>query len=210
MPLRLLPILLGLILATGCVTPPGEPQNPGYLDTNLALGRRQLDRVAPGAEALGELDGLGLEGVILPRPRWPLGLELGLTHASRAVAPPALAPLGGEVELTTFEFAAGLRVWLHRSLPGGFPVEPYVGLGWLRAYGDLDLVLDGFELSFSDSGTATYLRLGVQVRLTPWLHLGLDQRFTDGAEAKLQVPQLGAATLDLDHSQFSVFLGLRL
>ena len=188
-----------------------ETRQPAYGAINLILGDRSLDGLDPLIEDLEDQKVYGLEGVVLPFPSVPVGLELGSLMASEeATVGPGLVPGGLDVELTTLDSYAGLRVYLHRALPGGFPLEPFVSVGYAAVFADADVTSMLGNVSVGDGTSGVYWRVGLQGRLHRRLHAGVDFRRLEGAQARFQIDGLAAPEVDLDHSQIAVFVGLRL
>lgn len=193
---------------------PGSPRalaaadaEPSYATANLIGAERELDQIESGLGDTAEYDVLGLEGVVLPWPMLPIGLELGAGYGESSTSLDLGPPFGAvDVELEALSVNAGLRLYLHRALPGGFPVEPFVAAGVARLYADIDVA----GLGFADAPTGHYLRAGVQFRVTGWLHVGLDWRRLADASSSVAVAGGQSATIDFDSDQLGLFLGLRL
>lgn len=180
---------------------------PSYATANLVVGERSLDSIEPGAEGLADYRNYGAEGVVLPWPAVPVGLELGATYGSSSTSV-FVGPGFGSVDvgLDVLQVAAGLRVYLHRAEPDGFPLEPFLAVGIAQVYADVNVA----DVGFSDVATGNYLRAGVQVRISRRVHVGLDWRRLEGAEAAVDVFGVGTAKVDFDSDQIGLFVGVRL
>ncbi|WP_145168275.1 outer membrane beta-barrel protein [Planctomycetes bacterium Pla133] len=184
---------------------PSSPE-PSYATLNVYAADRQLDQVAEGLEDIAQFDIVGAEGIVLPWPQVPLGFEFGASYGSSATSlaiGPGFAPL--DVELTLIGVSAGLRLYLYRAGPGGFPLEPFIAAGVTKVYANVDVA----GLGFADAPTGNYLRAGLQLRLTRWLHVGIDYRRLAGASSTVQLDGGNAATVDFDNDQVGLFVGVR-
>jgi hypothetical protein len=189
----------------------GDGSSPAFGAINVILGDRSIDTLDPLLSELEDQEVFGLEGVILPYPRVPIGIELGgLYGSSEQSIPPAVIAGGVDVDLTILDSYVGLRLFLNRALPGGFPIEPFVSFGYAGVFADADVSSPMGEVSIGDGTSGLYYRLGLQVRLHQRVHVGADVRWLDGADATIDITGLPSAEIDLDHEQFSLFVGLRL
>ncbi|MEO0649121.1 MAG: hypothetical protein AAFZ65_00405 [Planctomycetota bacterium] len=188
-----------------------DSRTPAYGAINLIFGDRSLDGLDPLIEDLEDQKVYGIEGVVLPFPAVPVGLELGtLFSQEEETVGPGLIPGGLDLDLTTLDSYAGLRVYLHRALPGGFPLEPFLSVGYAAVFVDADVTSALGEASVGDGTSGLYWRVGLQGRLHQRLHVGVDFRRLEGAQANFQIDGLSSAEVDLDHSQIAVFFGVRL
>jgi len=177
---------------------------------NFLGAKRTLDSIQPELEELGESEVYGLEIMLLPWPNLPFGIELGGTYGTASTDLFLGSGLGSAtVGLDLLEVNAGLRWYLHRALPNGFPIEPFVAAGWSRVYALGDLEFDGDEFNVSDGASGFYWRVGVQFLVSRRVHVGIDYRQLSGVDMLIERDGIESVNLVLDHDQIGLFVGFR-